>query len=82
MNLPYSLSLLNGNGSERFTMDQSTGVINYATDYDIDGNAMPSTVYMLVKCQDETGETGTATVVLYIQVINVVISGVSLYSHS
>lgn len=69
VNQAYSLSFLNGNGSERFTMDASSGLISYATDYDIDNNAMPSTVYLNVKCQDATGETGNASVIIYIHVI-------------
>ncbi|VDI39040.1 Hypothetical predicted protein [Mytilus galloprovincialis] len=70
VNQAYSLSFLNGNGSERFTMDASSGLISYATDYDIDNNAMPSTVYLNVKCQDATGETGNASVIIYIHDIN------------
>lgn len=69
-NQGYSLSFLNGNGSERFTMDASSGLISYATDYDIDNSAMPSTVYLNVKCQDITGETGNASVIIYIHDIN------------
>jgi hypothetical protein len=50
-------------------MDAISGIIGYATEYNIDGSAMPSTVYMTVKCQDTTGETGTATILIYILVI-------------
>ena len=50
-------------------MDAQSGIISYATDYDIDNSAMPSTVYMTVQCQDTTGQTGTSKILIYISVI-------------
>ncbi|XP_052673753.1 protocadherin gamma-C4-like [Crassostrea angulata] len=67
---PYSLSLMNGNNSERFTIDSTSGVMTYAVDYDVDQNAMPSTVQMTVQCRDSLAKTGTALIVLTIRDAN------------
>lgn len=64
----YSLSLMNGNNSERFTIDSTSGVMTYAVDYDVDQNAMPSIVQMTVQCRDSLAKTGTALIVLTIRV--------------
>lgn len=65
---PYSLSLMNGNNSERFTIDSTSGVMTYAVDYDVDQNAMPSTVQLTVQCRDSLAKTGTTLLVLTIRV--------------
>nr|XP_019928267.2 protocadherin Fat 3 [Crassostrea gigas] len=67
---PYSLSLMNGNNSERFTIDSTSGVMTYAVDYDVDQNAMPSIVQMTVQCRDSLAKTGTALIVLTIRDAN------------
>lgn len=59
---------MNGNNSERFTIDSTSGVMTYAVDYDVDQNAMPSIVQMTVQCRDSLAKTGTALIVLTIRV--------------
>lgn len=66
----YSLSFLNFNNSNRFSIHSSTGVITYAVDYDIDNNAMPALVYLTVICTDTTSQTGTSQVGITITDIN------------
>ena len=64
----YSLSLLNGNNSQRFQIDSTSGVMMYAVDYDVDQNAMPSNVQLTVQCRDSLGKTGTALLIITIRV--------------
>ncbi|KAJ8322391.1 hypothetical protein KUTeg_000862 [Tegillarca granosa] len=66
----WSLSLVNANNSGRFTMAGSTGLMNYAVNYDVDQNAMPSVVYLTAKCTDLTGQTGTTGLTIFIQDVN------------
>lgn len=49
-------------------MAGSTGLMNYAVNYDVDQNAMPSVVYLTAKCTDLTGQTGTTGLTIFIQV--------------
>ncbi|XP_033727478.1 LOW QUALITY PROTEIN: cadherin-23-like [Pecten maximus] len=66
----YSLTFTTANNSERFTIDGSTGVIGFAVDYDIDNNAMSSTVILTAVCTDATGQTGTTNVEIVIADVN------------
>ncbi|XP_078334125.1 protocadherin Fat 4-like [Crassostrea virginica] len=66
----YSLSLLNGNNSQRFQIDSTSGVMTYAVDYDVDQNAMPSNVQLTVQCRDSLGKTGTALLIITIRDAN------------
>ncbi|XP_048729924.2 protocadherin-like protein [Ostrea edulis] len=67
---PYSLSLVNGNNSERFHLDSTSGIMTYAVDYDVDQNTMPSTVQLTVRCIDSLGKTGTTLLIITIRDAN------------
>jgi hypothetical protein len=64
----YSLSLANGNNSQRFNLDSTSGIMTFAVDYDVDQNAMPSTVQLTVRCTDSLGKTGTTLLVITVRV--------------
>ncbi|XP_061186656.1 protocadherin Fat 4-like [Saccostrea echinata] len=65
----HTFSLVASTNSKLFNISKSTGVITYAVDYDID-RAHPQNLTIVVKCTDKHGETGTATVSLYIKDVN------------
>ncbi|XP_061186596.1 cadherin-23-like [Saccostrea echinata] len=67
---PYSLSLMNGNNSERFQIDGTSGIMTYAVDYDVDQNAMPSSLQLTVRCTDSLGKTGTTLLFMTIRDAN------------
>ncbi|XP_022292040.2 protocadherin Fat 1-like isoform X1 [Crassostrea virginica] len=66
----YSLSFASGNNSNRFSIDSSSGIISFATDYNIDNGAMPSSVILTVVCTDPTSKTGTSKVEITITDVN------------
>lgn len=64
-----TFSLVTSTNSNLFNISKTTGVITYAVDYDID-KTHPQNISVIVKCTDTFGETGTATVSLYIKDVN------------
>ncbi|XP_022288893.2 uncharacterized protein LOC111100985 [Crassostrea virginica] len=65
----HTFSLVTTTYSRLFNISKTTGVVTYAVDYDID-RTHPQNLSIIVKCTDKFGETGTATVSLYIKDIN------------
>ncbi|KAK3087337.1 hypothetical protein FSP39_004813 [Pinctada imbricata] len=66
----YTLSFRTGNNSQRFSIDSSSGIVTFAVNYDIDGNAMPSNVILTVECSDPSSNTGTAILDITITDVN------------
>ncbi|XP_052236180.1 protocadherin Fat 4-like [Dreissena polymorpha] len=56
--------------STYFAINQSTGVITHALNYDVDNGVHPSVVTLKVVCVDAGGLTGTATVSVTVNDVN------------
>ncbi|XP_063406149.1 protocadherin Fat 4-like [Mytilus trossulus] len=68
----HTFSLVTNPHSQYYKIDQYTGEISFKTDYDIDtcGFVHPKNATIIVQCTDQYGETGTATVSVYVQDVN------------